>query len=142
MITRNALPIERNFWGFPAAWLAGAASRTSRTLPLWVPVLVVDLPGGLIRLALGAAADAARRPAASIITEPRRAGPSPLLLVRFHTFNGLAWQERRCWSVTAGLKLLETQDAPRHLHHHVLIIYFVSPGGAPGEATLSGCWPI
>ena len=48
----------------------------------------------------------------------------PLLLVRFHTFNGLV-AGTALLSVTAGLKLLETRTR-RDIYIITLIIYFVS----------------
>jgi protein-glutamine gamma-glutamyltransferase len=89
------------------------------TLPLWVLGIVVAC--GIIRLGL------ARRGRGAL---PGRmlfviaVLVVPLLLVRFHTFNGLVGGTALL-SVTAGLKLLETRTQ-RDIYIITLIIYFVS----------------
>ena len=73
------------------------------TLPLWVPAIVVTC--GLIRLGLARAGRGAP-PGSVLVTVAVLA--VPLLLVRFHTFNGLVGGTALL-SVAAGLKLLETK---------------------------------
>jgi transglutaminase-like putative cysteine protease len=89
------------------------------TLPLWVPGIVVVC--GLIRLGLARAGRGAP-PGAVLITIAVLV--VPLLLVRFHTFNGLVGGTALL-SVTAGLKLLETRTQ-RDIYIITLIVYFVS----------------
>jgi TgpA N-terminal domain len=73
------------------------------TLPLWVPAIVVAC--GLIRL--GLARSGRGSPAGSVLVIVAVL-TVPLLLVRFHTFNGLVGGTALL-SVAAGLKLLETK---------------------------------
>jgi protein-glutamine gamma-glutamyltransferase len=89
------------------------------TLPLWVPAIVVAC--GLIRL--GLARSGRGSPAGSVLVIVAVL-TVPLLLVRFHTFNGLVGGTALL-SVAAGLKLLETK-ARRDIYIITLIIYFVS----------------
>jgi transglutaminase-like putative cysteine protease len=89
------------------------------TLPLWVPAIVVAC--GLIRLALARGGRGA--PSGSVLVTVAVL-VVPLLLVRFHTFNGLV-AGTALLSVTAGLKLLETRTR-RDIYIITLIIYFVS----------------
>ena len=89
------------------------------TLPLWVPGIVVAC--GLIRLRLARAGRGAP-PGALLVTMAVLV--VPLLLVRFHTFNGLV-AGTALLSVAAGLKLLETKTR-RDIYIITLIIYFVS----------------
>ncbi|MEO7206661.1 MAG: DUF3488 and transglutaminase-like domain-containing protein [Steroidobacteraceae bacterium] len=89
------------------------------TLPLWVPAIVVAC--GLIRLGLARRGRGAP-PGSVLVTVAVLV--VPLLLVRFHTFNGLVGGTALL-SVTAGLKLLETKTR-RDIYIITLIIYFVS----------------
>jgi len=89
------------------------------TLPLWVPAIVVAC--GLIRLILARGGRGAP-PGSVLITVAVLV--VPLLLVRFHTFNGLV-AGTALLSVAAGLKLLETKTR-RDIYIITLIIYFVS----------------
>ncbi|HEX3915582.1 MAG TPA: DUF3488 and transglutaminase-like domain-containing protein [Steroidobacteraceae bacterium] len=89
------------------------------TLPLWVPIIVVAC--GLIRLGLARSGRAA--PSRGVLIAIA-ALVIPLLLFRFHTFNGLI-AGTALLSVTAGLKLLETRTR-RDIYIITLIIYFVS----------------
>jgi transglutaminase-like putative cysteine protease len=89
------------------------------TLPLWVPAIVVLC--GLIRLGLARGGRAAPPGRVLVVVA---ALVVPLLLVRFHTFNGLV-AGTALLSVTAGLKLLETRTR-RDIYIITLIIYFVS----------------
>jgi transglutaminase-like putative cysteine protease len=89
------------------------------TLPLWVPGIVFAC--GLIRLRLARAGRGAP-PGALLVTMAVLV--VPLLLVRFHTFNGLV-AGTALLSVAAGLKLLETKTR-RDIYIITLIIYFVS----------------
>ena len=89
------------------------------TLPLWVPGIVVAC--GLIRLGL-ARSGRGSLPGSVLVTVAVLV--VPLLLVRFHTFNGLV-AGTALLSVTAGLKLLETKTR-RDVYIITLIIYFVS----------------
>src|SRR5882724_11156889 len=73
------------------------------TLPLWVPAIVVVC--GLIRLGLARGGRGAP-PGSVLVTVAVLA--VPLLLVRFHTFNGLVGGTALL-SVAGGLKLLETK---------------------------------
>jgi transglutaminase-like putative cysteine protease len=89
------------------------------TLPLWVPGIVVAC--GIIRLGL-ARGGRGTPPGPLLVTVAVLV--VPLLLVRFHTFNGLV-AGTALLSVTAGLKLLETKTR-RDIYIITLIIYFVS----------------
>jgi protein-glutamine gamma-glutamyltransferase len=89
------------------------------TLPLWVPGIVVAC--GIIRLSL-ARSGRGSPPGSVLVTVAVLV--VPLLLVRFHTFNGLVGGTALL-SVTAGLKLLETKTR-RDVYIITLIIYFVS----------------
>ena len=89
------------------------------TLPLWVPAIVVAC--GIVRLSLARAGRSAP-PGRVLVTVAVLV--VPLLLVRFHTFNGLVGGTALL-SVTAGLKLLETKTR-RDIYIITLIIYFVS----------------
>jgi transglutaminase-like putative cysteine protease len=89
------------------------------TLPLWVPAIVVAC--GLIRLGLARGGRGAP-PGGVLVTVAVLV--VPLLLVRFHTFNGLV-AGTALLSVAAGLKLLETRTR-RDIYIITLIIYFVS----------------
>ncbi|HEY2464432.1 MAG TPA: DUF3488 and transglutaminase-like domain-containing protein [Steroidobacteraceae bacterium] len=89
------------------------------TLPLWVPAIVVAC--GLIRL--GLARGGRGSPPGSVLVIVAVLAV-PLLLVRFHSFNGLVGGTALL-SVAAGLKLLETK-ARRDIYIITLIIYFVS----------------
>jgi transglutaminase-like putative cysteine protease len=89
------------------------------TLPLWVPGIVVAC--GLIRLGLARGGRGAP-PGSVLVTVAVLV--VPLLLVRFHTFNGLVGGTALL-SVAAGLKLLETKSR-RDIYIITLIIYFVS----------------
>jgi len=89
------------------------------TLPLWVPAIVVAC--GLIRL--GLARGGRGSPSGSLLLIVTVL-VVPLLLVRFHTFNGLVGGTALL-SVAAGLKLLETKTR-RDIYIITLIIYFVS----------------
>ena len=89
------------------------------TLPLWVPAIVVVC--GLIRLGLARSGRGAP-PGSVLITLAVLV--VPLLLLRFHTFNGLV-AGTALLSVTAGLKLMETKTR-RDIYIITLIIYFVS----------------
>jgi transglutaminase-like putative cysteine protease len=89
------------------------------TLPLWVPGIVVAC--GIIRLSL-ARVGRSSPPGSVLVTVAVLV--VPLLLVRFHTFNGLV-AGSALLSVAAGLKLLETRTR-RDIYIITLIIYFVS----------------
>jgi transglutaminase-like putative cysteine protease len=89
------------------------------SLPLWVPAMAVAC--GLVRLGLARSGRAAPSRAALIAVA---AVSIPLLLVRYHTFNGLV-AGTALLSVTAGLKLLETKTQ-RDIYVITLIIYFIS----------------
>jgi len=89
------------------------------TLPLWVPGIVVAC--GIIRLSL-ARVGRSSPPGSVLVTVALLV--VPLLLVRFHTFNGLV-AGSALLSVAAGLKLLETRTR-RDIYIITLIIYFVS----------------
>jgi transglutaminase-like putative cysteine protease len=89
------------------------------TLPLWVPAIVVAC--GLVRLGLARAGRGTPPGRVLVIVAVLVV---PLLLVRFHTFNGLVGGTALL-SVTAGLKLLETRTR-RDIYIITLIIYFVS----------------
>ena len=89
------------------------------TLPLWVPAIVVAC--GLMRLSLARAGRSTPPGRVLVIIAVLVV---PLLLVRFHTFNGLVGGTALL-SVTAGLKLLETKTR-RDIYIITLIIYFVS----------------
>jgi transglutaminase-like putative cysteine protease len=89
------------------------------TLPLWVPGIVVAC--GIIRLSLARAGRGSPPGSVLVIVAVLVV---PLLLVRFHTFNGLVGGTALL-SVTAGLKLLETKTR-RDVYIITLIIYFVS----------------
>jgi protein-glutamine gamma-glutamyltransferase len=89
------------------------------SLPWWVPTIVIAC--GLTRLALARSGRGAPPKSALIIVA---ALAIPLLLVRYHTFNGLV-AGTALLSVTAGLKLLETRTQ-RDIYIITLIIYFVS----------------
>lgn len=89
------------------------------TLPLWVAIMV--LVCGLIRLGLARSGRAA--PSGGVLIA-MAVLVIPLLLFRFHTFNGLIGGTALL-SVTAGLKLLETRTQ-RDIYIITLIIYFVS----------------
>ena len=89
------------------------------TLPLWVPAIVVVC--GLIRLGL-ARGGRGTPPGSALVTVAVLA--VPLLLVRFHSFNGLVGGTALL-AVAAGLKLLETKTR-RDIYIITLIIYFVS----------------
>jgi transglutaminase-like putative cysteine protease len=89
------------------------------TLPLWVPAIVVAC--GLIRLGLARSGRGSPPGSVLVIIAVLTV---PLLLVRFHTFNGLVGGTALL-SVAAGLKLLETK-ARRDIYIITLIIYFVS----------------
>src|SRR3984957_15302972 len=89
------------------------------TLPLWVPGIVVAC--GLARLSLARSGRGAPPGSVLIVVALLTV---PLLLVRFHTFNGLV-AGTALLSVTAGLKLLETKTR-RDIYIITLIIYFVS----------------
>jgi protein-glutamine gamma-glutamyltransferase len=102
-----------------SACLALALVAHITTLPLWVPVVVVIC--GLARLAL--ARNGRGSPPRWVVLT--LAGLSlPVLLVRFHTFNGVA-AGTALLAVMAGLKLLETTNK-RDIYIITLIIYFVS----------------
>ena len=89
------------------------------TLPLWVPGIVVGC--GILRLSLARAGRATPPGWVLVIVAVLVV---PLLLVRFHTFNGLVGGTALL-AVTAGLKLLETKTR-RDIYIITLIIYFVS----------------
>jgi transglutaminase-like putative cysteine protease len=89
------------------------------TLPLWVPAIVVVC--GLVRLGLARGGRGAP-PGRVLVTVALLV--VPLLLFRFHTFNGLV-AGTALLSVTGGLKLLETKTR-RDIYIITLIIYFVS----------------
>jgi len=89
------------------------------TLPLWVPGIVVAC--AIIRLSL-ARAGRSSPPGSVLVTVAVLV--VPLLLVRFHTFNGLV-AGSALLSVAAGLKLLEARTR-RDIYVITLIIYFVS----------------
>lgn len=89
------------------------------TLPLWVPAIVVAC--GLIRLGLARGGRSAPPGRVLVVVAILVV---PLLLMRFHTFNGLVGGTALL-SVTAGLKLLETRTR-RDIYIITLIIYFVS----------------
>jgi protein-glutamine gamma-glutamyltransferase len=89
------------------------------TLPLWVPAIVIAC--GLVRL--GFARRGRGAPSRAVLFTIA-ALAIPLLLVRFHTFNGLV-AGTALLSITAGLKLLETKTR-RDIYILTLIIYFVS----------------
>ena len=116
---RHASPTN-NSWGSPPA-SRSRCSRTSATLPLWVLGDRGRARGG-IRLLLARART--RRAARRRARHRRGARRSPLLFVRFHTFNGLS-AGTALLAVMAGLKLLETQTQ-RDIYIITLIIYFVS----------------
>jgi transglutaminase-like putative cysteine protease len=99
--------------------LALALLAHINTLPLWVPAIVVAC--GLVRLGLARSGRGAP-PKAALITVAALA--IPLLLFKYHTFNGLV-AGTALLSVTAGLKLLETRTQ-RDIYIITLIIYFVS----------------
>jgi protein-glutamine gamma-glutamyltransferase len=89
------------------------------TLPFWV--LLVVAACGLIRLILARSGRGA--PSRGILLL-MAAIAIPLLLFRFHTFNGLV-AGTALLSVMAGLKLLETKTR-RDIYILTLIVYFVS----------------
>ena len=89
------------------------------TLPLWVLGIVVAC--GIIRLSLARSGRGALPGRMLFVIAVLVV---PLLLVRFHTFNGLVGGTALL-SVTAGLKLLETRTQ-RDIYIITLIIYFVS----------------
>jgi protein-glutamine gamma-glutamyltransferase len=89
------------------------------TLPPWVLAIVAAC--GLIRL--GLARSGRGTPPGGVLVA-LAVLTVPLLLVRFHTFNGLV-AGTALLSVTAGLKLLETKTR-RDIYIITLIIYFVS----------------
>jgi len=89
------------------------------TVPLWVPAIVVAC--GLVRLGLARSGRGAPPKSVLLIVG---ALAIPLLLLRFHTFNGLV-AGTALLLVTAGLKLLETRTQ-RDIYIITLIIYFVS----------------
>src|SRR6266566_2787902 len=89
------------------------------TLPLWVPAIVVAC--AIIRLGL---ARGGRGPLPGMVLVGVAVLAVPLLLVRFHTFNGLVGGTALL-AVAAGLKLLETRTR-RDIYITTLIIYFVS----------------
>jgi transglutaminase-like putative cysteine protease len=101
------------------ACLALALVALIDMLPLWVPGIVVGC--GAVRIALARSGRGAP-PKSVLITVAALA--IPLLLIRFHTFNGLV-AGTALLSVTAGLKLLETKTQ-RDIYIITLIIYFVS----------------
>ena len=102
-----------------SACLALALIAHIDSLPLWVPGIVIAC--GLVRLGLARSGRGAP-PRSVLITVA--ALSIPLLLLRFHTFNGLV-AGTALLSVTAGLKLLETRTQ-RDIYIITLIIYFVS----------------
>ncbi len=104
-----------------SACLALALLAHLTSLPLWVPAIVV-IACGLIRLGLARRGRGA--PPGGVLLIARRARRSPLLFVRFHTFNGLA-AGTALLALMAGLKLLETKTQ-RDIYIITLIIYFVS----------------
>jgi protein-glutamine gamma-glutamyltransferase len=89
------------------------------SLPLWVPCVVTVC--GLIRLALARSGRGAP-PRWVVLTLAALA--VALLLMRFHTFNGLA-AGTALLALMAGLKLLET-TTKRDIYIVTLISYFVS----------------
>jgi transglutaminase-like putative cysteine protease len=89
------------------------------TLPLWIPGIVVAC--GLVRLGLARSGRSAPPKSVLFIVA---ALAIPLLLFRYHTFNGLV-AGTALLAVTAGLKLLETRTQ-RDIYIITLIIYFVS----------------
>ncbi|HMK86201.1 MAG TPA: DUF3488 domain-containing protein, partial [Steroidobacteraceae bacterium] len=97
--------------------LALAAQVT--TLPLWL--LVVVCVAVAIRLGLAARGYAAPSRAIRLVIS---AVSIAMLLVQFHTFNGLP-AGSALLSLMAGLKLLETQSR-RDVYVVALIIYFLS----------------
>jgi protein-glutamine gamma-glutamyltransferase len=97
--------------------LALVAHITS--LPVWIPLVVVLC--GLVRLGL-ARSGRGCPPGWAVLTLALLS--IPLLLVRFHTFNGL-FAGTALLVLMAGLKLLETKTR-RDIYIITLIIYFVS----------------
>src|SRR5271169_6776728 len=97
--------------------LALVAHITS--LPVWIPLVVVMC--GLIRLGL---ARSGRGSPPGWVVLMLALLSIPLLLVRFHTFNGL-FAGTALLVLMAGLKLLETKTK-RDIYVVTLIIYFVS----------------
>ncbi len=89
------------------------------TLPLWVPAIVAAC--GIVRLSLARGGRGAVPGSVLIVLAVLVV---PLLLIRFHTFNGLV-AGTALLAVTAGLKLLETKTR-RDIYIITLIIYFVS----------------
>jgi protein-glutamine gamma-glutamyltransferase len=88
-------------------------------LPFWIPLVVVAC--GLVRLGL---ARGGRGSAPGWVVLTLALLSIPLLLVRFHTFNGLV-AGTALLVLMAGLKLLETKTR-RDVYIITLIIYFVS----------------
>src|SRR5271163_3711013 len=83
--------------------LALALLAHINSLPLWVPAIVIAC--GLVRLGLARSGRGAP-PKAALVTVAVFA--IPLLLFKYHTFNGLA-AGTALLSVTTGLKLLESR---------------------------------
>ena len=102
-----------------SACLALALVAHLASLPLWVPVVVIVC--GLIRLGLARSGRTAP-PRWLVLTLAALA--IALLLMRFHTFNGLA-AGTALLALMAGLKLLETTNK-RDIYIITLICYFVS----------------
>jgi protein-glutamine gamma-glutamyltransferase len=99
--------------------LALALASHIASLPLWVAPLVVIC--GVIRLVM---ARNGRGAPARWLVLTLAALAIPLLLVRFHTFNGLS-AGTALLALMGGLKLLETKTK-RDVYIITLIIYFVS----------------
>jgi protein-glutamine gamma-glutamyltransferase len=102
-----------------SACLALALVAHLTSLPVWIPLIVVVC--GLIRLGL---ARSGRGSPPGWVVLMLALLSIPLLLVRFHTFNGL-FAGTALLVLMAGLKLLETKTK-RDIYIITLIIYFVS----------------
>ena len=89
------------------------------TLPPWVLAIVA----ACVLIRLGLARSGRGAPPGSVLVT-LAVLVVPLLLMRFHTFNGMV-AGTALLSVTAGLKLLETRTR-RDIYIITLIIYFVS----------------
>jgi protein-glutamine gamma-glutamyltransferase len=102
-----------------SACLALALVAHMTSLPVWITLIVVVC--GLVRLGLARSGRVAP-PGWVVLTLALLS--IPLLLVRFHTFNGL-FAGTALLVLMAGLKLLETKTR-RDIYIITLIIYFVS----------------
>ncbi|MFI4891217.1 MAG: DUF3488 and DUF4129 domain-containing transglutaminase family protein [Steroidobacterales bacterium] len=110
------ISLRRLLWATASFVLAAGANL--ETLPVWV--IAGALAAGLLRLLLAARGRDAPRRAWTLLAA---ALAIALLLLRFHTFNGItAGTSLLC--LMAGLKFLETRSI-RDLHVIILIVYFL-----------------